>query len=295
MKDNKEYPNYFQASDKLSNSSQSYYLNIIRIDLISMIIAALLAIYGFKEVEYKLYVHIASGIFLFIGLLLTIILKSKKYEDVWYQCRAFAESCKTLTWRFAMCSESFEKNIPLNNVKELFIKRISDVSNEFNTLTKHLDSKVLNLEIITTKMLELRNFSVIDKIDYYIENRIENQKQWYSDKAEWNRKRYNIWFWIIIASQSLALISVVFLIKFPNNDWNFVGFLTTIASSAISWLQIKQHQELKQAYTTASVELNIIKELSYKVQTEEQLSEFVLDSENAISREHTLWTAQKRK
>lgn len=295
MKETTEYPNYFQASDKLSNDSQSNYLNIIRIDLVSMVLAALLAIYSFTDTNYKLCIHILSGIFLLLGLILTIILKSKKYEDVWYQCRAFAESCKTLTWRFAMCSESFEKQIPIDNVKELFIKRISDISNEFKSLSKHLDSKTLNLEIITSKMLELRGYSVSDRISYYIENRIENQKQWYSDKAEWNKKRYNIWFCIIIASQSLALISVVFLIKFPNNEWNFVGFLTTIASSAISWLQIKQHQELKQAYTTASIELNIIKELSYKVQTEEQLSEFVLDSENAISREHTLWTAQRRK
>ncbi|WP_248723202.1 DUF4231 domain-containing protein [Seonamhaeicola sp. ML3] len=295
MKETTEYPNYFQASDKLSNDSQSNYLNIIRIDLVSMVLAAVLAIYCFTDTNYKLYIHILSGIFLLLGLILTIILKSKKYEDVWYQCRAFAESCKTLTWRFAMCSESFEKQIPIDIVKELFIERICDISNEFNSLSRHLDSKILNLKIITSRMLELRDYSVSDRISYYIENRIENQKQWYSDKAEWNKKKYNIWFYIIIASQSLAIISVVFLIKFPNNDWNFVGFLTTIASSAISWLQIKQHQELKQAYTTASIELNIIKELSYKVQTEEQLSEFVLDSENAISREHTLWTAQRRK
>jgi uncharacterized membrane protein len=117
----------------------------------------------------------------------------------------------------------------------------------------------------------------------------------YANKAEWNKEKSNLWFILIIASQAVALISIVFLIKNPDNNWNLVGLLTTIASAAISWLQIKQHQELKQAYTTAAEELNFIKELSHNVSDEEQLSEFILDAENAISREHTLWLAQRRK
>lgn len=293
--DNKDYPNYFQASDKLSIDSQKYYLNIIRADLLSMIFAALLAIYSFQITEYKLGVHILIGILLLLGLILTIILKSKKYEDIWYQGRALAESCKTITWRFSMCSEYFESNISQEEVKERFITRIKEIANEFSNLSGSLNAKILNKEIITDKMLELRNLSVNEKKEYYIKQRIENQKKWYAEKAEWNKNKSNFWFWLIIVSQAVALISIVFLIKNPDNNWNLVGLLTTIASSAISWLQIKQHQELKQAYTTASEELNFIKELSYKVTNNEQLSEFILDSENAISREHTLWIAQRRK
>lgn len=293
--DNKDYPNYFQASDKLSIDSQKYYLNIIRADLLSMIVAALLAIYSFQTTEYKLGVHILTGISLLLGLILTIILKSKKYEDIWYQGRALAESCKTITWRFSMCSEYFESNISPEEVKERFITRIKEIANEFSNLSGSLNAKILNKEIITDKMLELRNLSVKEKKEYYIEQRIENQKKWYAEKAEWNKNKSNFWFSLIIVSQAVALISIVFLIKNPDNNWNLVGLLTTIASSAISWLQIKQHQELKQAYTTATEELNFIKELSYKVTNDEQLSEFILDSENAISREHTLWIAQRRK
>lgn len=291
----KNYPNYFQASDTLSIKSQSSYLRIIRTDLLAMIMAAILAIYSFQDINHKLMIYTLSGISLLIGLILTIVLKSKKYEDVWYQSRALAESCKTLTWRFCMCSEYFEKDVHIDEIKERFIKRIKEITNEFRDLSKFMDSVILNQNIITSKMIELRELSITEKKEYYLTNRIENQKEWYSNKAEWNKKQYDNWFWVIIFSQVLAIVSIVFLIKYPTNNWNFVGLLTTIASSAISWLQIKQHQELKQAYTTASEELNFIKELSYKVETKEQLSEFILDSENAISREHTLWIAQKRK
>ena len=135
---------------------------------------------------------------------------------------------------------------------------------------------------------------------WYNTNRIHSSlgnksiKEWYSDKAEINKSKYNLWFRIIILFQGIALISVIFLIKFPDCNYNLVGLSTTIASSAISWLQLKQHQELKQAYTTASQELNFIVTLAERVNSDEELSKFVVNSENAISREHTLWLAHKR-
>jgi hypothetical protein len=158
-----------------------------------------------------------------------------------------------------------------------------------------MNSNTLNLPIISDKMLELRNLSLADRKKYYIQNRIEDQKKWYANKAEYNLQKYNFWFWIIIISQVASLISIVILIKKPNFNCNFVGLFTTVSASAISWLQLKQHQELKQAYTTATQELNFIVTLSEQATTEESFSKFVLDSENAVSREHTLWLAQRRK
>lgn len=290
----KDFPSYYQAADRLSIRSQKSYLNIIRIDLFAMIIAALLAIYSFQNVTYKLWIYSFTGLFLLTGLILTVVLKSKKYEDYWYKGRALAESCKTLTWRFITCAEYFEHSLCMDEAKSRFVNRIKEIVNEFQDLSKVMDTEILNQEIITSKMLELRCLPMKERKDYYINNRIVDQQSWYSQKAKWNKQRYNLWFWVIIGSQFLALLSIFILINYPASNFNAVGFLTTIASSAISWLQIKKYQEQKQAYTTAVEELNFIKELSYRVATEEQLSGFVLDSENAISREHTLWLAQRR-
>ena len=292
---NSDFPSYFQASDKASIESQKSYLNIIRIDLLSMVLASALTIYNYQLEVSKLSIYIISGFLLLISLILTIILKSKKYEDLWYQGRALAESCKTITWRFVCCSEYFENSIDITEVKKRFIERIKELSNEFRELSKSMNSNTLNLPIITDKMLELRNLSLADRKKYYIQNRIEDQKKWYANKAEYNLQKYNFWFWIIIISQVASLISIVILIKKPNFNCNFVGLFTTVSASAISWLQLKQHQELKQAYTTATQELNFIVTLSEQATTEESFSKFVLDSENAVSREHTLWLAQRRK
>ncbi|WP_338378750.1 DUF4231 domain-containing protein [uncultured Flavobacterium sp.] len=290
-----DFPGLYQASDKASLSAQKNYKNIIAYDLITMIIASGLAIYNFRQVDPKLIVYVFSGFFLLISFALTLIIRTKKFEDVWYQGRALAESCKTLSWRFITCSESFEHNLSTNQVEDYFISRIKELSNEFKDLNESLNAKIAVLPIITKKMWEIRNLNTLERKQYYIENRINDQKDWYATKAEFNKTKYNNWFLVIIASQLIAIISVAFLIKYPDSNWNLVGLFTTISASAISWLQLKQHQELKQAYTTAAQELNFIQASFGNVNTDLELAEFVLDSENAISREHTLWLAQKRK
>jgi hypothetical protein len=260
-----------------------------------MVIASALAIYNYQATESKLVVYIISGLFLLISLILTIILKTKKYEDTWYQGRALAESSKTLTWRFVTCSEYFETTLDIGEARRRFTTRIKELSDEFKELSSAMNPDTINLLVITPKMLEIRNFDLANRKDYYIKNRIEEQKNWYAIKAKYNSKKYNFWFWSIVASQAISLISIVLLIKFPDFDWNLVGLFTTISASALSWLQLKQHQELKQAYTMATQELNHIAALADEIKTEDDFSKFVLDSENAISREHTLWLAQIRK
>lgn len=290
----KHFPGLYQASDKASLNAQANYKIIIAFDLITMIIASALAIYNYQSAFPKLLVYAISCVILVIGLILTIIVKSKKYEDIWYQGRALAESCKTLTWRFITCSESFEITMSIEDVKTVFLGRLKELGNEFKGLDKNLNAKISTLTNISNEMLEIRSRGMQQRKEYYITHRIKEQKKWYADKADFNKKKYNFWFLIITIAQGLAILCTIYLFKYPNCNWNFIGLFTTLSACALSWLQLKQHQELRQAYTTAALELNFILDSSSKVNNEAQFSKFVLDSENAISREHTLWLAQKR-
>ena len=290
----KHFPGLYQASDKASLSAQSAYKNIIAFDLVTMIIASALAVYNYQSTDPNLAIYVISGFFLLTALVLTIIVKTKKYEDVWYQGRALAESCKTLTWRFMICSESFEKEKNLEDVKIAFVKRLKELGSEFKDLNSILNAKTLTQSNISQQMLNIRHLTMQERKEYYIQNRIEDQKNWYATKAEFNKDKYNLWFIIILIAQAIALICAIYLITNPNSNWNFIGLFTTISACGLSWLQLKQHQELKQAYTTAAQELNFILDDASNVDSEDKLSKFVLDSENAISREHTLWLAQKR-
>lgn len=290
-----DFPSLYQAADQASLKAQKYYMIIMGFDLAFMILGTTLAIYSFKCEFTKLVIYSFSGLFLISGLILTIILKSKAFEDTWYKGRALAESVKTLTWRFITRSEFFETNLSDTEVNQRFVERLRGLSNEFKDLNTTLDANTLTLPLITSRMESIRSLTTLERKELYLKERIRDQKHWYSSKAMVNKKKYNFWFWVIIGAQFLSIISIVILIVNPLLNWNMVGLFTTLSATSISWLQLKQHQELKQAYTTAAQELNFVEVAGELVSTENELSRFILDSENAISREHTLWLAQKRK
>ncbi len=289
---NKDFPNYFIAGDNASIKAQKTYINCILVDLILICIGAALSIYNWQTTNTKMWIYSISGFFLFVSFVLSLIMKFKKYEDTWYRGRALAESVKTLTWRFMTKSELFEGDN--EEAKERFLKRINEIRDEFKDLVNILEAKDLKLDVITPKMKEIRNSSLQERKDFYVKNRIQNQIEWYASKADTNKDKYEFWFWGVIVAQFFSIVSIVVLMIYPECNFNFVGLLTTLSASFLSWLQVKKYQENKEAYTIALSELNMIKTESENIDTEELFSKFVLDSENAMSREHTIWLAQKR-
>lgn len=288
------YPNYYIAGDAASKESQNNYIRLVGIDLLLMIISAGLSVYNYQSEESKSAVYIISGILLLFALILSIILKLKKFEDSWYSGRALAESCKTLTWRYIMRSEDFEDGISETEAKKRFQDKIKAIKNQFADLNKVMNTNNLNLPIITSEMERVRKLSLNERKDFYLDSRIQSQIEWYSSKAENNIFWGNFWFYIIISLQFLALVSIVYLIKCPMSNFNLVGLFSTISASGFSWLQVKRYQENKEAYTMANSELNLIKAEADQIGNEVEFSKYVLDSENAMSREHTMWLAQKR-
>lgn len=294
MMKNTDFPNYFIAGDNASLLAQKNYVTYVRWDLVLMCLSAALAIYNYTGEDAKRIVYIFSGLILLVAFMLSLIIKTKKYEDVWYRGRALAESAKTLTWRFITRSEYFEDALSIEDAEKRFTERIKEIRNEFKDINSSLKASDLGKAIITEKMLEVRGLDLQGRKDFYIKNRIDNQIQWYTDKADTNKTKYENWFWGVIVMQFLAIIAVCFLIYYPNSEFNFVGIFTTLSASFFSWLQLKKYQENKEAYNTAMSELNLIKNEAKFINSEQDFAKFVLDSENAMSREHTMWLAQKR-
>ena len=69
--------------------------------------------------------------------------------------------------------------------------------------------------------------------------------------------------------------------------------VATATGAVLTWLQAKKHNELNSSYALAAHEIVLIKGEAESVQSEREISEFVINSENAFSREHTQWTARK--
>jgi hypothetical protein len=291
---NKEdYPSMYQAADEASTHSQTLYINMIAFDLVLMVVGALAVIYNFQLDEAREWVYIVSASIIGSSIVLTIIIKAQRYEARWYKGRALAESVKTLTWRYVTGSQNFEIALSAESANLIFVSRMKELGNEFKELTQFLNASTISLPPISDTMKKYRSMPLKERQSFYVNKRIQDQKQWYSTKATHNKKMKNIWFFAIIACQALSVISSIYLIKTPSANLNLVGLFTTISAASLAWLQLKQHEALSVAYTTAVMELSFIEEKSKSITSEDDFIKFVLDSENAISREHTLWSAQK--
>ncbi|MGF1670689.1 MAG: DUF4231 domain-containing protein [Balneolaceae bacterium] len=285
----KDYPALFEAADTASNRTQSHHLRTVLGYLSSLVVGSTLAFYG---IEHSYLAIIGAFIFI-VGLFLTYILLNKNFENTWYNCRALAESIKTSTWRYMMRAEPYEdcENVQIANTE--FRNLLTGLLKQSMNISHELGGEPSEREQITQKMKNVRAMSLNERKRFYLDHRIDEQRKWYSKKYIYNKKQKKKWFTILIVFNVLALIFVSFRIYYPSfGHWPSEIFVV-LSGACLTWIQVKKFQELTSAYSLTAHEIGTIRGEIEKVESEEKFSDFVNNSENAFSREHTQWLAKR--
>jgi len=287
-----DLPSLYATADEASRRSQIYYYICVIADLILIVGAAIMGSIAFASQETKecaawISASLAGG-----GIVLTILIKSKTFEQDWYDGRAIAESIKTRAWRFMMKTEPYEQ--AANDVDSAFVTDLEGILMERKRFSTRLASDT-SQGLISDRMRTIRSMSFKDRTEFYSEHRILDQKKWYSKKSRSNLRWGNIWFAALLTAQGLLLISCFAIIKWPGLPVNYIGIFSAVAAALVAWSQLKRYQELANSYGLAANELALIDALKQGIHTESSFSQYVLDAENAISREHTLWKARRDK
>lgn len=290
-----DLPSLFQAADNASNEAQKRYLKLMGLDIVLIILPAILSVVAFTNPNVKMFLLFLAAVFVGLSIIVTLVIRIAQFEKTWYDGRAVAESVKTLAWRYMMCAEPYTCEISLGEVDCKFAVDLDAILKERKNLFSSLGGHYGTKPQISNKMRETRHLDTFNRKDIYIVDRIEDQRKWYSDKADFNKKSEGKWFIAMLIFQLLGLVSAILLLIFPKSPINFTGFFTTLVTSCLAWIQLKQFQELAQSYGIAVQELGLIAEQGHHIKNDQDLSTFVSDSENAISREHTLWIARRDK
>ncbi|MEX0313858.1 MAG: DUF4231 domain-containing protein [Allomuricauda sp.] len=285
-----EYPALYRAADDASMSSQKNYLIGFKFYLWLSIFAALLTSYIRESKEAGI---LAAILFLAI-LFLTVYQAFKRFDKTWYNGRAVAESVKTRTWRFIMRSEPYFNTTNISVVKREFCSDLNDILSQNQALGGSLTHPSMTEETISLSMLEIRRYSFQDRLKYYIDNRINEQRDWYYTKAKHNKRLARNWFYGLVATHGIVIIFLLIEIAYEYYTLP-TSTIIVLGTSILSWIQIKRYQDLSTSYSLASHEIGILKSQSFEVKGEESLSDFIKDAENAFSREHTQWVARKDK
>lgn len=282
-----DYPALFRAADQLSRRAQKVFYSVLGVNLISLISAA-----GFSVLDYPhSAVAIAQAVTLLVALASSIYLGTARPDNVWYGARAVAESVKTLSWRYISCAEPFEHSDE-DAAKQRFRQTLMDVVIQNRQVASKFESDLSGRQI-SERMDQLRQRSLVERVETYVTARVLDQLNWYDAKAVENRRNQRKYFSFLVALNAVALILALVKIWMPDISYWPTDVFIAAAAGVLSWTQAKRYSDLATSYALAANEIGFIREQADSFSTEREFSAFVGDAENAFSREHTQWVARK--
>jgi hypothetical protein len=282
-----DLPTLFRDADRDSIAGQRQYIRATATRLWAVVLAAIAAICSdlLMAGDVEIFGLVAAAFFV-VALGVEVWLLADRPERDWFDGRALAESAKTLSWRFAVGGAPFQVDDAdaSRRLREELANLLEDAP-EINILPSGTD-------VVTDKMVELRNQSAEVRRRSYIESRILDQQTWYAGKAEFNARRAKLWKLVLIALEFMGvLLALVKAFGYLHVD---IASVTAAAiAGGAAWLGVKQHESLARSYTFASHELALIASRLQDVSDERAWAVEVADAEEAISREHTMWRAAR--
>lgn len=283
-----EMPGLYQSADQASLDGQKLYFRGLKWYLILLICAA----YTSYSQPTDIVGALLSATLFLITLGILIFVRVQRPDDTWYNGRAVAESVKTRTWRWMLRAEPYEDCENIEIVSRQFINDLKAILEQNKSLSHSLQSTNAVKDPISHLMKFVRALPLSERLALYVDQRVQNQIEWYWQKSRFNKRRAQQWFWASVILHSAAIAMLMYRIYDPTLSLP-IEVIATSAGAALTWLQAKKHNELNSAYALTSHEIVLIKGESESVHSEKQLSEYVVNSEAAFSREHTQWVARK--
>lgn len=283
----RDFPGLYQAANADSLKAQRSYFNILGCFLCLLILGAIANL--FSDVSSAS--NLITALFLLCSLLLSGSLAWKRFERTWYSARAVAESVKTRTWRYMMRGKPYD--VSNDRANELFLSDLKEILSNNSEVTKEMCDESASQDAISSRMEQIRALPVDERLSFYLANRVSEQGRWYHQKAKINKAEGNRWFFIVVGLNASAILCALLRIQFVG--WTYIptAVMTVGAASAMSWLQAKRFSELSTSYALTAHEINITRARGSSIQSELDLSQYVIDTENAFSREHTQWAARR--
>jgi len=287
-----DYPQLYQVSDSLAVRSEARYYWLVRLKIGLIVAAAIVASVTFSlEPDLAELGGIVLAALLVGSMAFTVIMKIKNYDQIWSDSRAVAEYLKSETWSFMMSVGPYDGKLIGENAK-IFLERQRLALQKRPELCAHLTTDFEEAIQISDHMREIKNATFETRKEYYIRNRVRDQRLWYMRKAKWNRKQGDVWFVVGWALEVLAIIFAIIVINQRNLVVNPVGIVTAAGGGVISWINSRSYNEPADSYGFVAQELLLSEEKMKQMDTEEKLAEAVLGVEKITAREHMIWLAR---
>jgi SMODS and SLOG-associating 2TM effector domain 1/SMODS and SLOG-associating 2TM effector domain 3 len=282
-----EYPDLQLAASAASDSAQKkfLYLNVAQLSILFLV--ASVSGWNPSEEYLQRIISVLVGIGMFVALIFATLLRIQKFDDCWFRSRALAENIKSLVWCFVM-----SPNESIAGSESKYHADVNQLRDRLKEVAKEVGVYDRNGPLMTPWMKKTQQLDLKHKLTLYRSHRINDQQNWYHKKAVSNAKAEKNWFVSIFIVEFLAVgyavLQAVLLWQF-----NAVAGIAALSAAFIGWIQTKRFSDLATSYRIAAEDLRKISAMSENVSTEEEVNILVREVEAAVSREHTLWIANR--
>lgn len=243
----------------------------------------------------------------FIGFIFYRKKTSKNLIEQWTYTRVASETIKSEWFKFVVgggdypIKDTVEESFYLDLLKSKINEFIEEYKKNIHSVGgDYVLPNDLNLD---NNSLELRRSSLEERLNFYKEHRMVDQKTWYESKSKFMKKRYRRFNFIY--QWSVGLGSIIGIAMIANDSLDLgISFLRSIDVFSIGiafafaldgYSNINQYERLSIQYKKSFHELiESIEEMvdpKNEISTNEAVfSEFVEDIENKISVEHKSWS-----
>jgi hypothetical protein len=179
-------------------------------------------------------------------------------------------------------------------VSERFIRELRDIRDFRSQVERYFDWKdAKHSEQITPRMKILRSSPAEERKRVYMQYRLLDQQNWYESKSQANRRLADRWFYYVVGIQFGALSFAIIQSVTGPLPLNIVSFAMTFSAGFVAWAQAKRYEDLVEPYALAAKELRTLGALIENCSDEVDVHDLIVQSELAISREHTMWCARR--
>ena len=285
------YPELHAAASLASRHGRRGHTQLVMIDLALLALAAIIGLIRPQLPDLpETWAGILAALLLAGALLAKMASQLRSYDAQWFDGRAVAETVKSASWRYAMHATPYDDTDAAANTG--FAETLRDALAARPALTSVLHVLPVDSQQITASMREIRALPFAERQGLYLAERVGEQIHWYNHRAAENAKKARRWFWIEFLAQGAALVVAIALIAAPSFP-DIAAGLATVAAVAAAWTQYNRHDELSRSYGLALQELAFLRSAIDVAPDESDLRSAVAATEDAISREHTMWMARR--
>ena len=283
-----DYPALYRAADSQSQHGQARYLMATRVRL-GFVLAAAAAGVAAAHAEDLDWLAWFGGAAFIAATFLEMFLRNTRPERRWYDGRAAAESPKSLAWRYPVGGDPFP--VGGRDADRVLVDQLREVVRVLPGT--HLVPDDPAGQQITDAMRHLRAYPLPLRREAYRSGRVVDQKTWYGRRAAENESALRRWSVALVVTELVGAV-VCILQAAGAIHLDLAALAAAFVAAGVAWLEMRQHGTVASAYAVAHHELGMIEAGIEDSATDEEWASFVAESEEAISREHTLWRASRR-